>query len=379
MLDGLHREGRNDIIIHHVDARFSDNMEEIGSGSLRKIFKVIRFCGQAILIRMRHGPMIFYYVPAPPKLSAIYRDWLVLLLCRPFFSFVVLHWHAVGLGNWAVSSGETGSVNHNARALLTRLLLLRHQRSLVLTEWGREDVAPFKPKEVIVVPNGIPDPCPDFDTTLLTHRRSRRAVLATALAGGSDAVACISYLGHCTAQKGLWDAMAAVALAIVKLRRDHSPLRLLLKVAGEFPSEADRTHFASLKKELETAYQLSDDWVEHIGFVGGVDKRRFFEQADCLCFPTYYQAESFGLVAVEALAFGIPPVTSDWRMLPEIMAEAGLPVCRTGDPESLADGLLTALGRDQPEQLRAVFLAHFTAKIHLQHLLEAIKHPPDID
>ena len=38
---------------------------------------------------------IFYYVPAPGKRVALYRDWLVMFICRPFFSGVILHWHAV--------------------------------------------------------------------------------------------------------------------------------------------------------------------------------------------------------------------------------------------------------------------------------------------
>ena len=42
----------------------------------------------------------FYYVPAPGKRVALYRDWLVMLLCRPFFKNVILHWHAAGLGKW---------------------------------------------------------------------------------------------------------------------------------------------------------------------------------------------------------------------------------------------------------------------------------------
>ena len=38
--------------------------------------------------------------PAPGKHSALYRDWLVMLLCRPFFKRLVLHWHAAGLAKW---------------------------------------------------------------------------------------------------------------------------------------------------------------------------------------------------------------------------------------------------------------------------------------
>ena len=35
---------------------------------------------------------------APGKRAALYRDWVVMVLCRPFFRQVIHHWHAVGLG-----------------------------------------------------------------------------------------------------------------------------------------------------------------------------------------------------------------------------------------------------------------------------------------
>jgi hypothetical protein len=58
------------------------------------------FCLQAIWLRCRHGVKNFYYIPAPGKRVALYRDWLVMLFCRPFFKNVILHWHAAGLAKW---------------------------------------------------------------------------------------------------------------------------------------------------------------------------------------------------------------------------------------------------------------------------------------
>ena len=43
----------------------------------------------------RHGVTSFYYVPTPFIAVALYRDWLVMLLCRPFFKNII-DWEAAG-------------------------------------------------------------------------------------------------------------------------------------------------------------------------------------------------------------------------------------------------------------------------------------------
>ena len=83
MLEGLQVDPRFEV--YHVDARVSDDLEDVGSFRPRKFWRLFKCIWQAWWIRMRHGPMAFYYVPAPAKRSAIMRDWVVMALCRPWF------------------------------------------------------------------------------------------------------------------------------------------------------------------------------------------------------------------------------------------------------------------------------------------------------
>jgi glycosyltransferase involved in cell wall biosynthesis len=369
MLDGLGApEFRDRLELFHVDARFSDRMTDIGSGSATKLWRAVKFAAQAIRLRFRHGIEVLYYIPAPPKPSAMVRDWIVMALCRPFFPGLILHWHAVGLGEWTQEHKTGGRLITKLAARLNVLFLGHSRLSLPLTEWGRGDVAPFRPHRVAVVGNGIADPCPDFDQALLPVRRQRQQELRDV--GPKTYRVC--FLGHCTAEKGLWDVMEAVGIANTLEPGRGSQTRLVLRVAGEFPAESDRQRFADLSREIAARYDLPMDWVSHAGFVGGEAKRDFLRQADCLCVPTRYAAESFGLVAVEALAFGIPAVASDWRMLPDLMAAAGLPVARVGDHQHLAEALLASIGRDDPARLRAAFTQRFTAAAHLATLAAAL-------
>ncbi|MDB4334587.1 hypothetical protein N9984_03940 [Akkermansiaceae bacterium] len=162
-------------------------------------------------------------------------------------------------------------------AKLNRLIMSRHAVSLSLTRWGTRDSDVFSPRRNFIVPNGISDPCSDFDDSLLSTRKARREELKAPMVMTTYRVA---FLGHCHEGKGLWDTMHAIALANRKLEDGNQLIRLELTVAGEFPSSDDHNYFDSLRDELGPAQ------FEYIGFVAGEDKRDFLEGADCLCFPT---------------------------------------------------------------------------------------------
>src|SRR5688572_4994146 len=117
MLDGFGGDARqnrpaedaraqNGIECYHVNCRYSEDLEDIGAFRFGKVWLVLRYCLEAIWCRFRYGVRAFYYVPAPGKRAALYRDWIVMLLCRPFFRYFIHHWHAVGLGDWLVREGS---------------------------------------------------------------------------------------------------------------------------------------------------------------------------------------------------------------------------------------------------------------------------------
>ncbi|HTD88545.1 MAG TPA: hypothetical protein VK850_18370, partial [Candidatus Binatia bacterium] len=95
LLDGLKGSA---IRVYHVNARLSDDLEDIGRMRWLKVFALFRYCLQAIWLRVTQGVNYFYYVPASGHRAPLYRDWIVMLLCRPFFKRVIYHWHSAGLG-----------------------------------------------------------------------------------------------------------------------------------------------------------------------------------------------------------------------------------------------------------------------------------------
>src|SRR6185369_12498398 len=144
---------------YHVDSRLSRAMDDIGRARWGKLFVLLKYCLEALWCRFRFGVRYFYYVPAPGQRVPLYRDWLVMALCRPFFSKLIFHSHAVGLGTWLEEKAKPWE-----RAI-SRLLLGRPELVIVLSDYYCKDVLKLSPRRMAVVSIGVPDPCPDFEQT----------------------------------------------------------------------------------------------------------------------------------------------------------------------------------------------------------------------
>ena len=300
LLEGLRADARFEV--HHVDARMSDDLEDVGSFRPQKFIRLFKCILQAWWIRLRHGSMAFYYVPAPAKRSAIMRDWVVMALCRPLFPELILHWHAYGLGEWVVEGKDW-------QRKLTRWALGKADLSIVLNNYNKRDAAVFEPKRIEVVPNGIVDQFPDYETALAPKREARAATLkalqepaakvgrweggkveegekaceggnraesgrldrrdsrvAGSTAGEINLANCepanvgslervrFLFLGHLIESKGVFVAIEATGLANEELRRAGAAWRAHLTLAGSFASEDEK---ARVLVAVEKANRIS--------------------------------------------------------------------------------------------------------------------------
>ncbi len=386
MLDGLGSDHRrratnspphagdvHGIECYHVNTRLSKRLEDIGEFHSAKLFRLLVYCGEAIWCRFRYGVTNFYYIPAPGKTSALYRDWMVLLICRPFFRRIILHWHAAGLAKWL----ET-SVQMRARVLTYRCAR-QADLSIVLSRYNMADAEKLLPQRIRVVSNGIPDPCPEFRQAILPRRRARFAARTLLFAGrsltaedyhetgGDPQVIKVLFLAHCMEEKGLFDAMRSVVLANRTLAGQSSSVRMKLLAAGTFVTAGERDKFDQLMTDPEF-----NRAVDYLGFVSGDGKQRALRECDLFCFPTYYLGENQPVNLIEALAFGLPVVTTRWRSLSEMLPAnyAGLVPIRA--PDKVAAAMLNLMTQQTSEGFRQMFLARFTLEAHLSKLAEAL-------
>lgn len=120
--------------------------------------------------------------------------------------------------------------------------------------------------------------------------------------------------------------------------------------------DGDSEYLSSLKEEVRKL-QIENQ-VEFTGFLTGAEKYKAIKSLDALVVPSDF--ENFGIIVVEAMAFGVPVVASKgtpWR----ILEEERCGYWRDNAPGAIADALgrLSALSADERRAMgrRAVALA----------------------
>ena len=357
LVEGFRADPSLGVEVFHVDARLSDSLEDVGSARGGKLSLLLTYCFQALRLRFRHGIHDLYYVPTPPKRNSLYRDWVVMALLRPWFKRVIFHWHAVGLGEWLETEGRPWE------RWISRRLLGNVSLALILSEFNRADAARLHPRRIAVVGNGIADPCPDFGSSLSPTRAQR---FRERIENGGEVR--VLFLALCSRDKGVFDALEAVALANAAGTAGEHRLRFRLAVAGTFPTP-------ELEREFDE--QCRDprlrEAVTKLGFQKGSDKAAALRDADLFLFPTYYAAEGQPLNVMEAMAHGLPVVTTHWRAIPDMLPTDYGGLVEPRSPAQAGTALASiALASDGTKE-RQEFERRFSLDAHLRTLAGAVR------
>lgn len=222
------------------------------------------------------------------------------------------------------------SVRSNARA-----------RFYAISEFVRQcwvDYSRTRPEFTRTVYNGIPevfyDARPDRDTVreeLGVPRDSRIALFVGSI---------VSYKGVDVAIEALGPILAAQNLHAVFVGAWTKPS------GGDFEGEAG--FFQRLQQRV-----AEGGWGERIHFVGRrEDVPRLMASSDVLIHPT--RIEGFGLVLAEAMAAGLPVVTTNVQAIPEVLEETDSIMVPPGEPEAFRAAVLETLARAEDEQQRCI-------------------------
>jgi len=354
LIEGLNGHPELGVEIVHVDARLSEDLQDVGSARSGKLRLLLRYCIQALKARRVTGVRVLYYVPSPPKRNSLYRDWLVLGCLRPWFPKVIFHWHAVGLGRW---------VREHARPWerwLTRRILGRVDASIVLSSDGEEDAGYFLPDRIFRVSNGIADPFPDYDerlSVLRVERMMRRR--------NGEVCVRVLFMALCSEDKGVLDAVRAVSEAQRiederGMRADGGQaLQFVLDVAGTFPDGDIEMRFHETVSDLGMKER-----VRFHGFVSGDAKRQLLTEADLFLFPTYYKAEGQPLSVMEACGSGLPVISTDWRGIPGMFWEGYDGLTPPRDVARMAEALIRLAREGDPSRFRRHFEKSYSVRAH---------------
>ncbi|MBB5832753.1 glycosyltransferase involved in cell wall biosynthesis [Brachybacterium aquaticum] len=153
----------------------------------------------------------------------------------------------------------------------------------------------------------------------------------------TDRAARIGYLGRLTRDKGVDVLARAIGLLA---REDGQEADLVVAGENRFGNTTDDAAVAAALAPLEGMVERQ----------GWVPREQLFEDVDMLVVPSA-APETFGLVAAEAMAAGLPVVVSDAGALPEVVGGTAAGIARAGDADHLARVIRAALRREPEKQL----------------------------
>ena len=271
----------------HAPLAFSKDMDEVGKFKLTKLFHLIYVICNIIFLKFRHKIKILYYPPAGPHKIPVYRDMAILISVRWLFNKTVFHFHAGGV-----------SKLYKKLTVLERFFFKKAyfypDLSIILSEKNPEDGQFFKTKKNAIIPYGIYDHFPKYKN--LKPEKKEPPVLL--------------YVGAIRKSKGVLIFLEALS----QLKTEKIPF--YAKFMGKFESE----NFKNKVYAFIQSHNLKDH-IEFIGVKKGDDKWDVFYKSDILCFPSFFNSETFGLVALEAMQFELPVVATLWRGIPSVVKD----------------------------------------------------------
>lgn len=144
----------------------------------------------------------------------------------------------------------------------------------------------------------------------------------------------VLYLGGYARHKNVMTLLLAYTYVAQALGEDY-PLIL----AGAKPSPGP--NFPDYDDYIQQSNL--DDFVQWIGYVDEEDKPALYRSAICFAFPSRY--EGFGLPPLEAMACGVPVVTTNAASLPEVVGDGAFAL-NPDDARQMAGSIISLLIQD---------------------------------
>ena len=300
------------IKVRSLRMAYSHSESEVGRFRIRKIFHLISLIIKSWFILIKDRPCCLYYPPASPNRIPVIRDVLFLLLVRPLAKDTIFHYHAGGLPEYVKS------LNFPLR-FLSSLAFSNATLGIEISESQMHKDIFFPVKRRICISNGLDVPVVEQKPNEQENDKKR-----------------ILFIAGLRSSKGVMDIIGTAE----KLRELGADF--VFDVAGAWQEEETRRDFETELSSLN----LNDHVILH-GRVTGEEKWELYRQAYAFFFPSFYESENFPLVLIEAMAFGLPIVATNWRGIPELVVEDKTgKLCDVGSCEQFSSALNELLNNE---------------------------------
>lgn len=289
--------------LHVLEMNFTRCLDDLEKPSLRKL--MLAFWLMLRLVGALPRAKAFYICFAPTG-GAYIRDSVYVLIAKLFRVPAVLHLHGRGLP----------AMRQSKLALAFQKAVFANQSVILLGDSLRSEISGLA-CHATIIPN-----CLDRASFADPPRSDWQP---------SEPIKLL-WLSNLFRAKGIETLIAAC-----KILRERG-LDFELTIAG---AEGDLSE-TQLNDLLERHGIM--DVTNYIGSVNGKGKANAFSNADLFVFPSHYANEAQPLVVLEAMAAGLPVITSDIATLPEFVrdGQTGF-LCPPQSPAALADTIIRAI------------------------------------
>jgi glycosyltransferase involved in cell wall biosynthesis len=314
-------------LIHIDTTRKRSRPKNLNQVTLTSLYYLARQLAAVLVACIRQRPHIIH-LPVTSGIS-FWKGATFILAGRLFGLKVVAHLHGGYFHEYFTEQ------NHHIQVAI-RWVLSQASVVIALSEnWRRfvqEEIRPSVP--VWIVPNTVEEVFVD------SMHRSKKP-----LTGGRKTV---FFLGRLHESKGVFDILKAISLVL----QERSDLRFVIAGPEQYAGIA-----AQMKEVCEQ--EGLGPYVQIPGPVMGQDKLDLFFSSSVFVLPSY--VENFPYTVLEAMASGLPVITTPVGALPEVVEEGVNGFFITpGDYRALAERI-TLLARD--ERLREEMAEANRAKI----------------
>lgn len=332
--------GKNGYQIIFIDKFFAKSIETIGKPSLRKILRVPVLAIELLIACLFRRPTLCIFFLACGKSAFLIDSFLLILLRLSRIPYIL---RFGGKGFYKLQS--EGLIWH----FLVSCTLSNALGGIVLGHALKQDVNLFIPDERLAhVPNGIED-----RSSFYRNKRNNNIQ--------------ILFLSNLHPTKGPFDVLKAANILV----QQNINLRFVLAGADSSLNFTKQLRSYIINNGL-------DEYVTMIGAVCGEQKDKLFRTSDIFVFPTYFERETFGIVNIEAMSWGLPVISSTEGAIPEIVQDGitGF-IVNPKSPEEIADKIMTLVNNpDMHKKMgmkgREVFQSKYTLEAYARNLAGAI-------
>lgn len=301
-------ELKNRFKIIHLNTNVHETLLTMGAINLKKIYQNINLYIQLIRLIVQHKPDVAL-IPISQSTLGFVKDAPFIIISRLLSVRTIVQVRGSNIKNWLRKS-----------SLLTRwffkVVVSSCQSAIVLGSNLKFLFADyFEDEKIFVVPNGGNYPLPDLDEKVFNNN--------------------ILFFANLQSSKGIEDFIKSLVFLKEKYTQEF-----FVNIVGQWRDEETKKNCINIiEKHSLPVKTFSPKY--------GDEKFNFFKEADIFVFPPRLP-EGHPWVIIEAMAFGLPIITTDQGAIKEsvIDGENGF-IIEKNNPQQIAEKLFLLLSNPQ--------------------------------